>query len=444
MSAITPPPRSFVPVLPNLKILITGGTGFLGRAIIAALQEQHPHLLLFVTDIRPFTTADLASSASQQETKRYGPDLGKVTFVPSDITKYESIASVLQQHRPDVVVHTAGIVPTGNARYSQVMRDTVMKINVEGTKNVVKAAREVGTVRALIYTSSVTVVTDWVGVDWANMREDGRLEKEVVGRGGKLGRYGGCLVYGESKGIAENFVLAANDPPNLLTTALRPSVLFGPGDYQLIPTIHNCISKNETPFIIGTGLNLFDFTYVGNVADAHVLAIENLLLGPKSQSHTTSTKSNSGTSSSTEETTSALSEKEKSRFSSYSFAPVLPFSSCAGSAFTITNSSPLPFRSFMLAIWSHFSHIPPFHMRIPRGLAYFAGLLAEIATWVTGREATLSTGSVQDACQTAYSDIGAARAVLGYEPRISFEEGLRVACLDYQERLKKGDGLPRP
>jgi sterol-4alpha-carboxylate 3-dehydrogenase (decarboxylating) len=71
-------------------------------------------------------------------------------------------------------------------------------------------------------------------------------------------------------------VLAAKDE-KLSTCALRPSVIFGPGDYQLIPSLHTCIAKGETPFVIGSGENLWDVTYVSNIADAHVLAVENLL-----------------------------------------------------------------------------------------------------------------------------------------------------------------------
>ena len=59
---------------------------------------------------------------------------------------------------------------------------------------------------------------------------------------------------------AEVLILAANDE-KLATCALRPSVLIGPGDYQLIPSIHACIAKGESRFVIGDGLNMWDVTY---------------------------------------------------------------------------------------------------------------------------------------------------------------------------------------
>jgi sterol-4alpha-carboxylate 3-dehydrogenase (decarboxylating) len=123
-------------------------------------------------------------------------------------------------------------------------------------------------------------------------------------------------------------------------------------------------------------------TYVGNVADAHVLAAENLL----------STMT------------------------------------AAGEAFFIQNNEPIAFRSFSLAVWKHFGHIPPFQVPIPAGLAWFAGLFAECFTWISGTTTTLSRGSVKDACSTRYASGAKAERVLGYRPRVGLEEGLRISC----------------
>lgn len=168
----------------------------------------------------------------------------------------------------------------------------------------------------------------------------------------------------------------------MATCAVRPSVICGPGDYQLVTTIQRCIAKWETPFVIGDGHGLYDFTYVGNIADAHVLALHNLL--------TTRT--------------------------------------AAGEAFFITNGSPIPFRAFCLAIWAHFGHVPPFEVHIPKWLAWAVAWAAEWATYFTGAEATLSRGSIKDYCQLAYADISKAREILGYEPRVSLVDGLKISC----------------
>lgn len=168
----------------------------------------------------------------------------------------------------------------------------------------------------------------------------------------------------------------------MATCSLRPSVLCGPGDYQLVPAIHACIAKWETPFIIGDGFNLWDVTYVTNIADAHVLAVENLVTSR----------------------------------------------TAAGEAFFIQNNEPITFRDFCLAIWAHFGHTPPFEVRIPESIAYVAGLLCECATWFTGTTTTLSRGSVKDACAVRYASGEKAKAILGYETRIGMDDAVRLSC----------------
>lgn len=162
----------------------------------------------------------------------------------------------------------------------------------------------------------------------------------------------------------------------------------------MVPTIHHCIAKYETPFVIGEAQNLYDFTYVTNVADAHVLAVRNLLTSK----------------------------------------------TAAGQKFHISNGEPIPFRDFCLAIWKESGHVPWFTVRIPIVVAWFIGWLCEIITWVMGTEATLSRGSVRDYTQTAYADISKARSVLGYKPRVSLADGIRISCkvgvwLDPKDRV---------
>jgi len=180
---------------------------------------------------------------------------------------------------------------------------------------------------------------------------------------------------------AEAMVLEASST-TLATCALRPSVLCGPGDYQLVPSIHACIAKGETPYIIGDGNNLWDVTYVTNVADAHVLAAENLV----------SSKT------------------------------------AAGEAFFIQNNEPITFRDFCLAIWAHFGHIPPFQVHIPTSLAWVAGFVSEYFTWVSGATTTLSRGSVKDACSVRYASGEKAKRILGYEARVGIEDAIRLSC----------------
>lgn len=180
----------------------------------------------------------------------------------------------------------------------------------------------------------------------------------------------------------------------MATCALRPSVLCGEGDYQLVPAIHACIAKYETPFIIGDGKNLWDITHVSNVADAHVLAMENLMTSR----------------------------------------------TAAGEAFFIQNNEPITFRDFCLAIWGHFGHHPPFEIRIPETIAYIAGWVCEMITWVTGTTTTLSRGSVRDACAVRYASGQKAKAILGYEARIGMEDAIRLSC-EVSRTEERGGGM---
>lgn len=184
-----------------------------------------------------------------------------------------------------------------------------------------------------------------------------------------------------AQAIAESLVVAANSQ-TFATCALRPSVLFGEGDHQLVPSIHACIAKGETPFVIGDGMNMWDATYVGNIADSHVLAVENLL----------SSKT------------------------------------AAGEAIFISNEEPIAFRDFCLAVWANFGHYPPFTFQIPKSVAIAVGMMAEWVTWIMGTPTTLSRGSVLDACATRYCNGAKARRLLGYRPRVGLEGGLRRSC----------------
>lgn len=181
--------------------------------------------------------------------------------------------------------------------------------------------------------------------------------------------------------MAEKIVLEANND-KMATCVLRPSVILGRDDYQLLPSIHGCIENGQTPYLIGNGDNLYDFTFVDNVAQAHVLAIENLV---------------------------------SSR-------------TAAGQAINISNGQPVTFRDFMLAIWAQFDHTPPFTVRIPAGVAGFAGYVAEWHSWFTGSKTTLCRGSVKDAIGVRYASQEKAKQILGYHPKVDLWDAVTISC----------------
>ncbi|RHZ51474.1 uncharacterized protein CDV56_104485 [Aspergillus thermomutatus] len=342
------------------KVLISGGTGFVGAAIARAVSEKHPECAIVIIDLnQPGPTHAIPED---------------VLFIRVDITDSDEVCKVIQQEEPDIVIHTAGIVPVLSERFGRRLESQVRKINVDGTKNMLTAAKA-AKARGFIYTSTCCVLTDDMCMPYANIDERWPIPHS-------------SLIYGESKvpsafnaAAAEALVLRESSD-TMATCSLRPSVLCGPGDYQLLPAIHACIAKGETPFVIGDGFNLWDVTYVTNVADAHVLAAENLMTSK----------------------------------------------TAAGEAFFIQNNEPITFRDFCLAVWSHFGHIPPFEIHIPQPLAYIAGFVSECSTWMSGTTPTLSRGSVKDACSTRYASGEKARRILGYEARIGIEEGIRLSC----------------
>ena len=69
----------------------------------------------------------------------------------------------------------------------------------------------------------------------------------------------------------EQLVLAANGADGLATVSLRPSGIFGEGDPLFVPVLVEKAKIGKLKYVIGNGSNLMDFTYVGNVAHAHVL-----------------------------------------------------------------------------------------------------------------------------------------------------------------------------
>nr|KAJ0219594.1 hypothetical protein LSAT_V11C300139090 [Lactuca sativa] len=111
-------------------------------------------------------------------------------------------------------------------------------INVEGTKNIIDACTKLN-VKRLIHTSSPSVHND---------------------------------SYSETKVEGEALVIKANGVYGLLTCCIRPSSIFCPCDKLLVPSLVAAARAGKSKFIIGDGTNMYDFTYVENVAHAHVCA----------------------------------------------------------------------------------------------------------------------------------------------------------------------------
>ncbi|KAG6891355.1 hypothetical protein C0992_008470 [Termitomyces sp. T32_za158] len=219
--------------------LVIGGSGFVGRHIVQQLLDRGDTV------------------ASLDIVQRYHD----VPFYSADISDEEQVADALQKSGATCIIHTASPPATINNPA------LFFKVNVDGTKAIVAAAVATG-VRKLVYTSSAGVVFN--GGDIVNVDE--RLAPPEVP----------LDAYNDSKAKAEAVVLAANGKNGLLTVAIRPAGIFGPGDRQVMSGLYSVYENDQTHFQIGDNTNLFDWTYVGNVAHAHILAADKLETPPPS------------------------------------------------------------------------------------------------------------------------------------------------------------------
>lgn len=349
------------------RVLVTGASGFLGRGIVRQLAKDHPEWTITGLDLR-LPPDDVAGILEH--------------FFQVDITSEQQVQQAfVKALLPDIVLHTAGIVPARQLRYSKNSSDwaRVKKINYDGTINVLMAALEAGCMK-FVYTSSVTAVIDDLEHDYFGMME----ESTPIGLA--------QLHYGKAKGMSEEFVLAkTHAEQGMKACVLRPCTIIGPEDTQVISVLYDLIPKGETFFVLGDGNNMYDWMYIDNAVQAHVLAAENLLT----------------------------------------------IGTAAGHAIFITNHEPNYFWDFLAFVWAQFDHYPPFRLYIPAWLAFAVAWLLELLTWLTGAEPTLDTNSVKDGIRTHFSNNDKSIELLGYRPKVGLSDGVRRACAGYKEQMRQ-------
>ena len=212
-------------------VLVTGGGGFLGKAIVRIL----------------VTRGDKVTSFS----RGFYPELDqwRVRQVQGDIADPRAVEDACEGM--DVVYHVAA-----RAGVWGKFKD-FHRANVVGTENVIAGCREKG-VERLVYTSSPSVVFD--GNDMEGVDESVPYPTHFH------------APYPETKAMAEKIVREAASS-GLGIIILRPHLIWGPGDNHLLPGI---VSRAKRLRRIGDGTNVVDTIYVDNAAHAHVLAGDRL------------------------------------------------------------------------------------------------------------------------------------------------------------------------
>jgi 2-alkyl-3-oxoalkanoate reductase len=331
-----------------MKSLVTGACGFVGRHLVDALVARGDEV----------TAVDLREAGPRSE----------VRYERGDVRDGDAMSRLVAEQ--DVVFHNASVVHT-----RKTSSDVVWGVNFDGTKNVIAACRQRGVGR-IVYVSSASVV----------------YEGRDIENGDESLPYAGLsqAPYADSKIAAEREVLSENGP-ELRTCAIRPHVVFGPGDTRFLPAVLERARAGKLKFGVGREPKLSDFTYVDNLIDALLLADAQLAAGK-----------------------------------------------AAGEAYFVTNGEPRPFFDFVGQVLDGLG-LPAIRGSVPFWVAYGVAALAEGVDAIRGREIGKENGlsrfAVRYMCTHHYFSIEKARRELGFEPRVSLDEGIGRTC----EELRAAD-----
>lgn len=216
------------------RVIVTGGGGFVGKAIVFALKLQ-------------------GVACEVIGRSRY-PDLEQQGIIchQGDISDREFVQKTLNGF--DVVFHTAALAGIWGGWKNY------YNVNVVGTENIIESC-QTNNIPVLVYTSTPSVVFN--GEDIEKGDESLSYPEKFL-----------CN-YAKTKAMAERAVLEV-DQRSLKTCAIRPHLIWGPGDPHLIPRLIERGRAGELK-IVGKGKNKVDITYIDNVSHAHILAAKELI-----------------------------------------------------------------------------------------------------------------------------------------------------------------------
>jgi nucleoside-diphosphate-sugar epimerase len=319
-----------------MNALVTGGGGFLGSAIVRLLRERGDAVRSF--------TRQAYSSLDGLGVEQVKGDLADATAVSPAVAGC------------DIVFHVAAKAGVWGR-----WRD-YYRANVVGTENVIAACRAAG-VRRLVFTSSPSVT--FAGVDQNGVNESEPYPKRFLAH------------YPHTKAIAEQAVLAANGP-ELATVALRPHLIWGPGDPHLVPRLIERAKAGRLKRV-GRESKLVDTVFVDNAAVAHLQVADRLA----------------------------------------------PGSALAGKAYFLSQGEPEPLWDFVNRVLAA-AGLPPVTKSVPAGLAYAAGAVLEgiYGLLPLPGEPPMTRFVARQLSTAHWFDLSAARRDFGYAPGVSTDEGL--------------------
>ncbi len=319
-----------------MTVLVTGGGGFLGGAIVKLLLAQG------------HTVRSLARS--------HYPHLATlgVEQISGNLNDAKAVSRAVTGC--DMVFHVAAKAGVWGSF------DEYYQPNVIGTQNIIQACLT-HQVTKLIFTSSPSVVfngQDMAGVDESVPYPDHYLS-----------------YYPQTKAEAERLVLEANSD-KLATVALRPHLIWGPGDNHLVPRIIERGKKNALRRI-GSRNALVDTVYIDNAAQAHLDAAQHLGI----------------------------------------------HSVVAGKAYFISNDEPRPLWDIVNAILAT-GGVAPVTRVLPEKLAYGIGALLEFSYRLLSisSEPRLTRFVAEELSTAHWFDLSAAKNDFGYQPSMSIDEGM--------------------
>jgi 2-alkyl-3-oxoalkanoate reductase len=320
-----------------VNALVTGAGGFLGLYVVEQLVARGDRVRAICRKDCPPLDA-----------------LG-VQIVRADLRDPQAVVAACRN--VDTVFHVGGVAGMVGP-WKQ-----FFETNTLGTRHVVEGCVTHG-VRRLVYTSSPSVTFD--GHHQRGVDETIPYAKHWL-----------CH-YAHSKALAEQHVLAANTKTGLATCALRPHLIWGPRDRQLVPHVIDCARRGRLRRV-GDGSNLIDTVYVENAASAHLLAADALA----------------------------------------------PDSPVAGHAYFISQGEPVNCWGWINELLA-MAGLPPVRKSLTLPTAWMLGAACEAAFWLFRLQGQppMSRFLAQQMSTSHYFDIGRARRDFGYEPKISLAEGM--------------------